>query len=630
MFFTKTKVAMLAALVCSLMQTQSVLAQSAEVIEGTLYLPQTGGFDTSTEVFTNTINLNTDDTNLAIGSFGSNEYTQDQTLSFADIIDSAGTSNELSANIYGIGNALYFTQLGNSYLSLNIDGDRNMITLAELGGSSLRRDDVALSVLGSNNEVDSSGRKSGAIIDELNFGIEGDYIVVELNYDDFANIVGDIGNNAVSRNVTLTINQDNDGLFASDTPLQQNAVQFTIDGDNAGALASIFAITQTGVANQLVLTTSGDSQNVTINQTNDTGALNYVEVVAGAESLLDISVSGETDTRITLEGSGNAVVSDNSAVRTVVENSDLLINVLENDTSGASSDNNKIKVADYSKITITITGDGNRVGGDTEDESSIASNGSFEVIIKGDSNQLDISNDRYTGAANSEIYTEIYGSNNQATINEEGVYGDYSEYYLYGDGSKLYANILNLSSADSYILGEIASDYSTAVISIDLSGSEENFPVFEMSSEGPTNNNYIGVYNSGDLASPISYSDAIDLTPTPFLYKAGGYSSALDLDSLSIKINGNGNQALLTNKAGNIYEGVLSARIDGDNNRFQYSVAGINDLFHEVTGPASANGWEGYISNGSGTGFYQNITGVGSAGWSFLASAAGSARVESP
>lgn len=624
--FTKKPIAILGTLIAVIMQTHSALAQDAGAIAN-IYLPQDGGYDEVNNTFTNTIELLTDDTTLTVDAFGTNDFTQ--TVETTAVLDHSsgdynGISNMLDAYISGAGNALYFTQTGNSLLALVVDGVANTITLADLGGSDSRREDLSISITGDDNEVDTTNRLVNALAQALAIAITGDSVIAQLNYDDFGKIVGTIGKVAASRNVTLVVNQDNNLETASTADGQFNAVVFDINTENAGALASLFTINQVGVGNVLNLTATGSEHDITLSQTNIGGsisALNDLNLTVGSATKLALTLDGTVDADINLNGGNNQIVIDNS-VRTTDEESIIVIT--------ESGDSNSIKVGDFSLLTIGITGSGNRIGGATDDASTTASNGNFDATIEGDYNQLDISNNRYEGFdlidfdSPPGLLINIQGSSNLATIKEEGQLGGFNTYAITGDSNEVFADIAGQTTAGEYYTTTILGSTNTAIISIAPANPGSLLADTFLLLSGTSN--YLGVYASGT----VSYEDALTSTPDPFLYSAPEYSAFLDQNYLAVNIFGNDNSASIVNKAGVSYSGLFDIAITGDNNNFLYSLADEGDFRHNISHNTDtiygAQGWSGTIeSNGYG-GFNQSITAIG-VGFSSLKSPAGQVLV---
>ena len=122
----------------SMLMSATAQAQSDGV--ASIFLGQENGYDNEAGIFTNTINLVTNDENLIIAApagYQSVQKTVITSISFTEG-DWAGMSNIFDASIIGDSNAVYFTQQGGSLLSLAINGADNTVTLAELGGDNTR------------------------------------------------------------------------------------------------------------------------------------------------------------------------------------------------------------------------------------------------------------------------------------------------------------------------------------------------------------------------------------------------------------------------------------------------------------------------------------------------------------
>ena len=620
----------------SVLMSATAQAQSDGI--ASIFLGQENGYNSDNNTFTNTIDLVTDDQSLTIGAAVGYDYVQKVTTT--TILfgpgDWAGLSNILDASIWGNDNAVYFTQLGNSLLSMVIDGERNTVTLAELGGSDEWAENANLKIWGDGNEL-STFKTTGGIAKTLDIELgssiaDSNYNIVELSYDDFSEITGKIGNLADTANVTVDIRQN---YYTTPDPsasrdINNNSVDFVINNILMGGNdSSVFFITQDGLNNVLQLSAEGDGYDVNIYQENVGTFLNRLDLTLGSDTTLDLDLFGSNDSTIELLGKGNTVRLDNSTTPYATAESEILIGDYA-DPSG--SDRNYVNLSDFGYAYVEITGSDNRIGAD-----NAPTVGNVELSLEGDFNAVDIFNDRVVTDLENPygVTLEITGDSNKVWIEESGDYSDYNEYYITGNDNSLFVDISGFSGTTlDWMEVTIDGDSNSLGAMIDLVGAA-NFgdPVIALTG----NFNKVGMDNNNTYSSaPSSTASFADLVGSAeanskFAYdRIGPVESFITLDYLNIDVDGDGNMMQFSNGAltegvATAYTGIFNIDYYGDNNAFTYNLWGAGDFTHDVgnrDGSVYSSNWNGVIaSNGSG-GFNMNITQLGS-GESILSSQGG-------
>ena len=157
-----------------------IAAPTADRIE----LPQV---DTATTQSNNKVELkikNSDITVVAPGESGSTNLLQ------------SGSGNTADISIYGPMNTVFFTQLGNSVLTMTITNNTsgavgNTVVFNEFGGISGDNATVDLNLVGDNNEIQAAAIAASAALSvavDLDLNITGSDNVIALGYDDFSTI----------------------------------------------------------------------------------------------------------------------------------------------------------------------------------------------------------------------------------------------------------------------------------------------------------------------------------------------------------------------------------------------------------------------------------------------------------
>jgi len=609
----------------SVLMSATAQAQSDGI--ASIFLGQENGYDSENNTFTNTIDLVTTDQSLTIGAAVGYGYVQKVTTTMIlfEAGDWAGLSNILDAEIYGDNNAVYFTQLGNSLLSMVIDGERNTVTLAELGGSDEWAENANLKIWGDDNEI-STFKTTGGIAKTLDIELgssiaDGNYNIVELSYDAFSEITGRIGDLADTANVRVNIQQNYNTIEAISATrgVDNNSVDFVINNILGGTDDfSMFAITQNGLNNELILRAVGDSYDVNIYQENDGVALNSLDLTLGSDTTLDLDLFGSNDSTIELFGTGNTVRLDNTTTPYATAESEILIGDYA-DPSG--SDRNYVNLSDFGYAYVEITGSDNRIG-----DATAPTVGNVELLLEGDFNAVDIFNDRVVTDSQNPygVTLEITGDSNKVWIEESGDYSDYNEYYITGNDNSLFVDISGFSGTTSdWMEVTIDGDSNSLGAMIDLVGAA-NFgdPVIALTG----NFNKVGMDNNNTYSSaPSSTASFADLVGSAeanskFAYnRYGSAASFINFNRLDIAVEGDGNMMQFSNGAltegvATEYEGIFNINYWGHNNAFTYNLWGTGDFTHDVgnrVGSVYSSNWNGVISSNGSGGFDMNITQLG-------------------
>ena len=607
----------------SMLMSATAQAQSDGV--ASIFLGQENGYDNEAGIFTNTINLVTNDENLIIAApagYQSVQKTVITSISFTEG-DWAGMSNIFDASIIGDSNAVYFTQQGGSLLSLAINGADNTVTLAELGGDNTRFENANLKIWGVDNAITTS-KAILALAKTLDIELgsaltTADGNAVLLSYDDFSEITGRIGNVADTANVTVDIKQNYSTGGSPSSEAENNSVNFVINNILTD-LTSNFVIAQDGLNNKLLLEAVGDSYDVNIYQENDGTYLNQLDLTLGSDTTLDLDLYGPNDSFIELFGTSNTVKLDNYFSPYTERESKILIGGVEDPSS---SDNNDVSLSDFGWVLVDITGDGNRIG-----DRDVPTTGNLNLQLDGDRNEVDIFNNRLVPVGlddRSGVLLKIDGNDNKAWIRESGGYSDYNEYNITGNDNSLFVDISGFSGDTSDSIDVIMNgDINSLGVMIDLVGAAYfGNPVIAI--EGSFNK--IGMDNNTTYTSAPSSTTAsfAELVGSPeanskFAYnRYGSAASFINFNRLDIAVEGDGNMMQFSNGAltegvATEYEGIFNINYWGHNNAFTYNLWGTGDFTHDVgnrVGSVYSSNWNGVISSNGSGGFDMNITQLG-------------------
>ena len=527
-------------------------ANAAANTEGTIFLSQQGAG--------NTADLSTNDTGLTIGVIAGKTFTQDST--------GAKTAADFNATIDGSDNTLYMAQLGDSIFTLNMQGDKNIITLNEFGGGATVVE-ALLNVVGNDNDITLTANAANAVADLLDLDINSDFSVLSLNYDDFSAISGSIAGYAS----TVTVTQDNLGGAGIASSENRNQVVFAVENTVAEAIDGLFTITQAGLSNKATINSIAAGVKVDVTQSNDSIGSNEVTVTAnGDESVINVTANGASTFEITDQGAGNELTVSNGSTPDQALNVSATVEI-----SGEESTDNTVALTNFKTSDITLTGSVN----------NIAIQGNSNAVVTGDSNDIDVLSDlniEFSGA----LDIDVIGSDNVLnTTHSEITVGSYltgsnTKYHIDGDLNNFLGSFTDISD----VLFTI--DGNSNNVDYDVQG----FSLVKLDIDGSSN-----TYNAAATGSGI----------------------------LSSSITGSDNEITLAMSSSEIVDGTANyiTSYTGNSNVFGYSL-GDATLSHTING----NGFEGSVNYNSTSGGYdQSLTKLGDSGDMTLASPGGSVYI---
>jgi len=527
-------------------------ANAAANIAGTIFLSQQGAG--------NTTDLSTNDTGLTIGVIAGKTFTQDST--------GAKTAADFNATIDGLDNTLYMAQLGDSIFTLNVQGDRNIITLNEFGGGATIVE-ALLNVVGNDNDITLTATAANALADLLDLDITSDFSVLSLNYDDFSAISGSIAGFASK----VTVTQDNLGGAGIASSVNRNEVVFAVENTVAEALDGLFTITQAGLSNKATINSVAAGVKVDVTQSNESPGSNEVTVTAnGNESVINVIANGTSTFEITDQGAENRLTVNNGSTPDQTLNVSATIEILS-----ADSTDNTVALTNFKTSNITLTGS----------ENNVVIQGNSNAVVTGDSNDIDVLSDlniEFSGALDIDVIGNDNVLNTTHSEVTEGSYliGSNTKYHINGDTNSFLGSFTDVSDVLFTIDGN----------SNDVDYDVQGFSLVELDIDGSSNTYNAAATGSGILSSTIT----------------GSYN--LITLAMSSSETGGGSANYTTSYT-------------GDSNEFGYTL-GDATLSHVING----NGFEGSVNYNSTSGGYdQSLTKLGDSGDMTLTSPGGSVYI---
>jgi hypothetical protein len=445
-----------------------------------------------------------------------------------------GTNNiaTLSVTTGSTNNQIYWTQSGNSVLTMTINGDSNLIKLHEYKGSSSRTFTQAIQILGDTNDltVFSTDGTPNNIAEQLrvnigldNAGVTGSSVtsIVQIAYDDYSDIIADVLGNAND----VYVSHDNSSVTGSSS--DKNTLILKVDSV-AGVTGNIVNITQLGAA---TLTTKV------------TGTGNFVKI-------------------------SQTVTESNRTVSTVTVGT-------ENDTSAVSNSNLLDITLNDSAMTLDIQGASNNVYASIDQSTSSASSSrsAFNVDIDGSTNNVDLLESTNASlAATTTRDLVINGSSNwfyyNSTGNEATINAD-----IIGDSNNVMSTLSSPSSNPASVTYGIAGNSNLVTDNL------VNDTVTNYSIVGNNNGISTNVSASTSTANNILYD--IDANYQNIATNIVGSSNDIDFNIDSTDSGAGSDTDLDISGVGNVLNAALNGNgivsdfdITGDSNRFYGSMTG--------------------------------------------------------
>ena len=250
-----------------------IAAPTADRIE----MPQ---IDTSSSQSNNKVELkikNSTVTVIAPGESGSTNLLQ------------SGSGNTADISIDGPKNTVFFTQLGNSILTMTITNTTgtvgNTVVFNEFGGLAGDNATIDLTLVGDNNEIQAAAIAASAalsVVVDLDLDITGSDNVIALGYDDFSTIALTIAG-GVSADNRVSVSQNNEQTSTAST--DGNTATISLTNRSAATFGYEVLLRQNGIKNAAVVTlNSGDNGSVRVYQDGDTNTFTFSSTQTSGDS----------------------------------------------------------------------------------------------------------------------------------------------------------------------------------------------------------------------------------------------------------------------------------------------------------------------------------------------------------
>lgn len=476
-------------------------------------------------------------------------------------------------------NLIYATQLGGVVSTITVDGGKNTVTLASIGGY-LSEVENTIKIVGDGNTFTLG---SNAVVGEeafadSTFDMEGSNNAIVLTTDAFS----EMWLTMVGSGDSVTITQDNtEGGNAGILDLNYvdaNIASTVVAYDSAAALNNVVTITQLGLDNELDFDLVGDGNTVDITQSNvyDANTANNLTVnLKDSNADLDVEVYGGGTNAIIAAGSKNIVTldSDTEFSNVSLTNAEAYIEVYGND--------NTVKASNFDKVRVLVADEFAEPSDNTNNAITIIGNANVELF--GSDNDISFTNAfDYDKNQTLRIGVDyVSSSNNEMTLVNAATYlgsADQTSYDFSVDG---YGNTTNGASFTTNDVRDVQ---------ISLNGDD---------------NKLYGALTAFNYVS-------VDLDGSGNSLNLSGMGAGLQ--ELQVKVTGDNNQMTSIGESTEINSRTYSATLEGHQNAFSYTL-GADSFTHHVRGDAFAGTVVASLSGG----YVGTITNVG-AGSSYLSS----------
>ena len=385
-----------------------------------------------------------------------------------DQIAQSGDNNDAIFNVLGDTNTVYFAQIGNSIVTMELSGDNNFVTLNDFGGQDDRKADLDLSVDGDGNDLEITAQNMYAVASLLDIDLSNSMSsFVKVTYDDFAEITATI----LGMGSIVEVSQDNSDIYADAD--NKNSVNIFVDSISE---ANEVFLRQYGVSNTAAITVVGSNNDLNVNQM----AYSYEDMKIFNDVVVEIygdmnqgeieQWGGEFDGDIKLNMNGN---SNEFLIRSWSGPSDINLNGSGNSLT-LYTGNNEISIQgnENSIITETFLGDYYR----TEYTGST----SHVYSLIGDGNEVNYAwHELGEGSLSTE--TEIEGNFNYVNYHAwDNGFGD--GFYVTTPGSgdrivstRVYGNENQIEQIGYVMMGDGSEDAMLIDISVDGNANEIEF-----------------------------------------------------------------------------------------------------------------------------------------------------------
>jgi hypothetical protein len=496
-----------------------------------------------------------------------------------------GNDTEYSGNILDITvnndvldslNTFYVSQIGGSWLVMNVNGYDNTFTITDLAGTGYVPDSenmegaVKIDVVGNNNTLSLTPSFLGNIAKQLQVDItneasdvSNDFNVVHISYTEFSEITTNLVNASYSY---IDIEQtDTYNNIADDVELTPNIVVIDI----VDAVESRLMVEQNGMNNILNVDINNSANVVSVTQDSNSqfdenttdininGMRNSVTTTQkmmtsstsdGAENSIDVDIVNGNGNQITIEQNSYAEINPVSTAQVTIDGNNNIANVeqsIEVDNVfdwGASQD-----------VTVDILGDDN--------EYSLK--GFWHVMtnvnILGDENIIRVSDSSHTTGHVGDINFEgnknsLVVNGNQSSSNfKDNVIGNGEEqlrysFSIFGDGNESFINNNGFFMMSSLMEG----DLNTLITNINSWSHNDIFNIIQGNANqlnislGSSDGSLYGLYGQSIVETQIlgnenNVSLASSFSQNEFNNVKNIYDTFVDGDNNNLVINDNRN-----------------------------------------------------------------------------------------
>ncbi|MDC0404313.1 hypothetical protein OAM26_04715 [Porticoccaceae bacterium] len=333
------------------------------------------------------------------------------TVSDSTLATDASESDKASAK-----NKVYLTQIGGSWLVLAINGATNTATIVDLAGNGsgdgTNDDTTTIDIVGSNNTLALSPDQIGAIATVLDIDIGAATKLANnnnltLNYSNFAKLVVNLESSDYQL-VTVDQLSSNSGTTATANDSLFN--ELTITASNNGSVNAYIDVNQTGAGNTATLTSNGEENDLTVNQTNN-------HVSNTVESTMDVAGYNNTATT-TQTAIGNQNSSLTSTLTITADSNTVAITQSATNMDADAAGQYNTAGLSISASSNTVTLDqvlGANTGGASNTLQSLTKAGE-DASISGSNNKVTLSQTASSVAAGEDagntVALSLAGSNN--------------------------------------------------------------------------------------------------------------------------------------------------------------------------------------------------------------------------
>ena len=490
-------------------------------------------------------------------------------------------------------NTFYLSQIGGSWLVMNVNGKNNTFTVVDLAGLGYDPDGVlpsgasVINVTGDDNTIDISPTILGNIATKLQVdassinqsGSGNDLNIIHLAYSDFSEITTKLVDASFS--YIHVEQQDIYNTDVADTELLPNIV--TIDVVNA--IATQVLIKQNGINNTANIDVEYDKNNINITQDNastldhnlvnvdvsgfgnrvttsqkvlsaaDDASTNQIdiEILQGIDNVVSVTqnsyglINPNSTADVNIKGSGNQALIDQS-IDLGPDSSEFEWGAGQAITLNIAGDDNNYSLMGFwhHRSEVTMTGQGNNVSlKDSMHTAGTVGN----IDITGDDNTLDVVGSQSSTNFTDKIYQTgddavkysftVFGNDNTTTFATLGYVGLSS--LIDGSNNDLNLNINSWSHNDinSLLIG----DANALTFNI---GANPDSSLYGHYGQSNVTSSVIGNHNDVILTSTFLANDWVGLNKNNYDIDVSG-----NLNSLQVQDNRNGGSNLDVDVLGN-------------------------------------------------------------------------------